>query len=343
MTVVIRSDAGPEIGTGHIARCAALAHLAMLRGHDAKIVGKGVHHTLATWLQDRGIELVTCDGVSWPADAEMTSRYTTDFVETDWLVVDHYRLDASWETLVNKGAGRLLVIDDLADRKHACDVLLDVGMHTVTGNPYADLVEPETKVFFGPGYALIRDEFDEVQPRRRSGVVGRILVYVGGGLKSVSALRTIALALESADLSQISVIFLASEEELNEIADLIVRNQHFRGVSPMVDMPTLLDWADLVIGTCGISTWERLLLGVPSICLVTAENQRSDAELLAAAGATVNLGKSESLRMRDIVAVVTELRESPSSVQAMSVAGLEIMKGRASAREELLDLFATSR
>jgi hypothetical protein len=77
--------------------------------------------------------------------------------------------------------------------------------------------------------------------------------------------------------------------------------------------------------------------------LVTAENQRSDAELLAAAGATVNLGESESVRMRDIVAMMTELRESPSSVQEMSVAGLELMKGRVSARKELLDLFATSR
>ena len=343
MTVVIRSDAGPEIGTGHIVRCAALAHLAMQRGHDAKIVGTGVHHSLAIWLQDQGIEVLTCDGVIRPTDAERTSRYTKDFVESDWLVVDHYRLDASWETSVNRGAGRLLVIDDLANRKHACDVLLDVGMHTVMGNPYADLVEPETKVFFGPRYALIRDEFDDVEPRQRSGVVGRILVYIGGGLKSGPVLRRIALALESADFSEISVIFLASAEELNEIADLVVRNQHFRGVSPMVDMPTLLDWADLVIGTCGTSTWERLLLGVPSMCLVTAENQQSDAELLAAAGAIVNLGKSESLRMRDIVAVIAELRESPSSVQEMSAAGLEIMKGRVSARNELLDLFATSK
>ena len=343
MTVVIRSDAGPEIGTGHIVRCAALAHLAMMRGHDAKIVGTGLHRSLAVWLQGQGIELVTCDGVSWPTDAERTSRYTKDFVDSDWLVVDHYGLDASWETSVNAGAGRILVIDDLANRKHACDALLDVGMHTVNGDPYAGLIEPETKVFFGPRYALIRDEFDGVLPRQRSGVVDRILVYVGGGLKSGSVLRTIALALESTGFSEISVIFLASEEELNEIADLVVRHQNFRGVSPMVDMPTLLDWADLVIGTCGTSTWERLLLGVPTICLVTAENQRSDAELLAAAGATVNLGKSESLRMRDIVAVMTELRESPSSVQAMSVAGLEMMKGRVSARKELLDLFATSR
>ena len=343
MTVVVRSDAGPEIGTGHIVRCAALAHLAMLRGHDAKIVGTGVDHVLAMWLQERGIELVTCYGVSRPTDAERTSRYTKDLVESDWLVVDHYGLDASWETSVDKGAGRLLVIDDLADRRHACDALLDVGMHTVNGNRYAKLVGSETKLFFGPPYALIRDEFDEVQPRQRSGVVDRILVYVGGGSKSGSVLRTIALALESADFSEISVIFLASEEELNEIADLVVRNQNFKGVSPMVDMPVLLDWADLVIGTCGTSTWERLLLGVPTMCLVTAENQRSDAELLAAAGATLNLGKSESLRMRDIVAVMMDLRESPSSVKAMSAAGLEIMKGRVSARKELLDLFATSR
>jgi UDP-2,4-diacetamido-2,4,6-trideoxy-beta-L-altropyranose hydrolase len=315
----------------------------MLIGHDAKIVGAGVDHVLAMWLQERGIELVTCDGVSRPTDAEMTSQYTKDLVESDWLVVDHYGLDASWETSVDKGAGRLLVIDDLADRRHACDALLDVGMHTVNRNPYTGLIEPETKVFFGPRYALIRDEFDGVQPRQRSGVVNRILVYVGGGLKSGSVLRTIALALESVDFSEMSVIFLASEEELNGIADLVLRNQHFRGVSPMVDMPTLLDWADLVIGTCGTSTWERLLFGVPTMCLVTAENQRSDAELLAAAGATVNLGESESVRMRDIVAMMTELRESPSSVQEMSVAGLELMKGRVSARKELLDLFATSR
>ena len=340
MTVVIRTDASAEIGSGHVARCAVLAQMAVSRGHRAKIVGSGISPELATWLQGQGLDVVPRPSMPLETDSSWTSRFTQDLRSGDWLVVDHYGLDASWELSVDRGSGRLLVIDDLANRPHVCDALLDVGMHVLDGNPYAHLVPDKAQLFFGPGYALVREEFDKVRPRQRSGAITRILVYLGGGSNSGAALQKIARALEIRDLKTLSIVFLASPGDLQEISIFLERNPEFKGISPMVGMADLLDWADLVIGTCGTSTWERLLLGVPSVCLTTADNQRSDAELLATAGAIVNLGDLDGLRESDISKEIGRLLESPSSVRAISEAGRSVMEGRADARRQLFGLFA---
>jgi len=213
-------------------------------------------------------------------------------------------------------------------------------MHVLDGNPYAHLVPDNAQLFFGPGYALVREEFDKERPRQRSGAISRILVYLGGGSNSGAALQKIASALESPDLKSLSIVFLASPSDLQGISTFLERNPEFEGISPMVDMPELLDWADLVVGTCGTSTWERLLLGVPSVCLITAENQRPDAELLATAGAIVNLGDLDGLKESDIRKEIAGLLESPSSVRAILEAGQCVMEGRADAKRQLFGLFA---
>lgn len=339
MTVIFRADASAEIGSGHVVRCAVLAQMAKSRGHDVSIVTSEISSELSNWLEEQGIDVSTLGFQTLASDAASTGQFTHSLGSGDWLVVDHYGLDAAWERAVNRGCGRLLVIDDLANRPHVCDALLDVGMHTRERNPYAGLIPDEAQLFFGPPYALVRDEFLNKDRRERKGSLRHVLIYLGGGLGSGASLRRIAAALERWNRTGLSAIFLANPCDLNEISSALAGNPNFRGISPMANMVELLDWADLVIGTCGNSTWERLLLGVPSICLVTAPNQKSDAELLAEAGAIVNLGDWRDVREMDILKALMNLDAYPISLSKLSEAGRRIMEGRSRAMERLFGLF----
>lgn len=211
----------------------------------------------------------------------------------DWLIVDHYGLDATWERCMRPFAKRIFVIDDLADRQHDCDALLDQNLYVETTRRYDGLVPAHCAVFLGPAYALLREEFHAIRPktRVRDGRVRRILVFFGGGdptnetAKALEALRLLGRT----DIA-VDVVVGSANPHREAVRTLCGQMPNTAYHCQVDNMAELMVAADLAVGAGGSTTWERCYLGLPTLTVVTAENQLATTRALAQAGGARYLG-----------------------------------------------------
>lgn len=344
--VVFRADASLHIGTGHVMRCLTLADGLRKMGFENHFLCRVHNGHLCDLIEDRGYSVsrlptgtrevgdgakpyVGWLGSTWEEDAEQCrAAIALLSAKPELLIVDHYALDGRWEHALRPLVPRILVIDDLADRSHDCDLVLDQNLHDCPESRYAHLVGPDTRVFVGPRYALLRPEFNAFPVRTRERL-DRMLVYFGGAdpanqaLQVMRALRELATEAPEAD-------FVLGPTNAN------ARSVHeaSRGMAgvciiPVTDrMAQLMSDADLGIGTCGGAAWERCVLGLPSLVVVSAENQRDDARILHQLGAVLNLGDAATVGMDCWVNAIRSIRNDPESLKKMSRAATAVMQGR---------------
>jgi UDP-2,4-diacetamido-2,4,6-trideoxy-beta-L-altropyranose hydrolase len=341
MKVAIRTDASLEVGTGHVMRCLTLAGTLSDRGAKVIFICMNQAGHLRDRIKEAGFEVqILAADVGgkrrWERDAEESLGALRRLAfEPDLIVVDQYELDARWERALRSDARRILVIDDLANRMHDCDVLLDPNLHDSPESRYAGLVGESTRIFIGPQYALLRPEFESVAPRTRDQGVGKVFAFFGGADPSneagkiVEALRKLgeraprtvfvlgpinphALELRRATLGLPDVEMLVSS---NEMARLMVES-------------------DLALGTCGGAAWERCILGLPALVVVNAENQRDDARILHSLGAVRNLGEADQTTVDGWVSAISAVRDDPAALSSMSRAARAVMQGRREAVRE---------
>jgi len=340
MTVILRADAGPTMGTGHVMRSAALGLRMRRLGHDVSLVTASLPDSVRAWLSTCDIEVITLPPGAETEDGEELSAVTRTLGPGDWVVVDHYERDESWELQLDRGGARLCVIDDLADRRHDCDALIDVGMHALVGSPYRNLVPADAELLLGPSFALLRPEFEGMIPRKRTGEISRILVSLGGGDLVADELLKVLAALARLPAPRPEVRILR-DAALSSMIDPAAAS--IPGVTCLdftKDMPGMLMWADLVMGTCGGSSWERCLLGVPTIVCLTAENQRGDVDGLSAAGAVLCVGDAHGTTAGDWAHALSTLMAHPETVRAVGVAAAGIMTDRDRSLKRLDGLLA---
>jgi UDP-2,4-diacetamido-2,4,6-trideoxy-beta-L-altropyranose hydrolase len=262
-------------------------------------------------------------GVTWQEDASQTSALLSTAGIQDWLVVDHYALDERWESAVRASSQRMLVIDDLANRHHNADILLDQTFGR-DARDYQGLTNPACKLRCGIEHVLLRAEFDYWrQPsleRRDSPRFKRICVSLGGVDKDNIGAE-ILLALDRCEFPadiEICVVLGTSSPWVDEMHQLVQRlslNVELRvAVSNMAE---LLSDCDLAVGAAGTSAWERCCLGVPTLMLALADNQREIAARLSATGAAQLLLSGPGLQDR-LVRAVTMLQTNPCRLLAMS-------------------------
>lgn len=290
--IAFRVDASPQIGTGHFMRCLTLADALKPRGAILRFVIRHLPDHLRVMLAARGHELALLNsarndtaqdelahahwlGASQAQDAEESIQALSDGA-WDWLVVDHYALDACWESALRQTAKNILVIDDIADRQHDCDVLLDQNFYADMETRYLGKVPERCQLLLGPRYALLRDEFrqlhKQVKPRNES--VKRVLVFFGGADADNYTGRAIeALSEISARDIHIDVVIGAQHPCREQIAKICMQQGMVCHVQTD-KIAGLMAAADLAIGAGGIATWERCCLGLPTLAICTADNQR---------------------------------------------------------------------
>lgn len=351
--VVFRADASVEIGTGHVMRCLTLAEALKAQGiqchflcreHVGHLIdtiqARGfVIHRLPVWSQ-QDIDDASGSpqpshahwlGVSWQQDAEACATLLRSLAP-DWLVVDHYALDARWEAAVLPARTRLLVIDDLADRPHLAHLLLDQNLGRQSED-YAGLVPVECQVLAGPQHAVLRPEFAErressLTRRLRRPTIKRMLISLGGVDKDNATCRVLD-ALNDCDLPhdlEITVVMGATAPWLREVKARAGELPWFTEVVVNVsDMARRMAEADLAIGAAGSTSWERCCLGLPTLMLVLAENQKSIAKALDMEGAAVCLGNQEQL-VEGLSRHLSAL-QVPHALYEMSVAAAQLTSG----------------
>ena len=356
--VLLRADASMHIGTGHVARCVTLASALRRRGADCRFVSRSHLGHRNDSIRAQGFQVaelprggqrsptatvtahddwLECDSYS---DAHQTANAWPG-LHADWLVVDHYALEANWERALRASADHILVIDDLADRQHVCDVLLDQNLGR-QAQDYVDRVEVGCQLLLGPQFALLRQEFAREREaslqRRQSPALGRLLVTMGGvdaGNATGTILEALLTCRRLPQSLEIVVVMGSRSPALSKIqrtaARLPWRTQVLVEVSNMAE---LMRVSDLVIGAAGSTAWERCCLGVPSIAVSLARNQRAILRALQGAGATLAL-ELEDLPGRPFAVALAEALSvacDPGELRQLSACAAALVDGHGAER-----------
>ena len=295
-TAVFRADATPEIGGGHIVRCLTLADALAERGWRCGFaVGAGSLETVPA-LGRAGHEVRTFDPEETKEPAALARHWPEG---TDWLIVDHYGRDASFERACRPWAQQIMVIDDLADRDHDCDLLLDQTLGRQAAD-YGDRTAEDCRLLLGPDYALLRPAFATRRAaalaRRKGGGLRRILVSLGASDPHNVTPVVLEGIMQSGSEAEIDVVLGAAAPGLADVQSLTRRiPQTARLHIDTPNMAELMAEADLAIGAGGTTSWERCCMGLPSLIVVTGPDQGRNAAALEQAGCAVRLGGHDAL------------------------------------------------
>ena len=343
MNVVFRADASITIGTGHVMRCLTLAEALREAGAESAFVCRELEGNLFGLIRARGFEVHVLPGLEPPTDPltwtaahpQEDAAQMASFLRTpaDWLVVDHYGLERHWESEMREHADRLMVIDDLADRAHDCDLLLD---QNDLWNParYDALAPAHCQKLLGPAYALLRDEFRTARERwpREVGEVARAFVFFGGTdptNETSKALRALQRWREGKRLD-LDVVIGGGNPHRAEVESLVSAMPNALLHVQATHMAELMARADLSLGAGGSTTWERFCLGLPSLVVTTAANQETVSKALAEDDYHLLLGDHASVNEEEIVWGLEQL--TPAQRRLFARRGGSLVDGRGACR-----------
>ena len=322
MNITFRADASLDIGTGHVMRCLTLAEAFRGRGAKCRFVCRSHTGNLLEVIHQRGFEahvllpatqqfanvkpasgppLAHADwlGTDWATDALQTEAALGNS-SVDWLIVDHYALDARWEVVLKTQCRRLMVIDDLADREHICDVLLDQNLIHGMEVRYQDKVPTHCTCLIGPQYALLRPEFNALRStslaRRTVPSLNRLLIFMGGGDPGNETDKVVAgIKLSQKSWQHIDVVVGQAFSRLHALKEGLATLPSATLHVQTPDMALLMADGDLAVTAGGGVTWEKCAVGLPSLVVVLGENQRPIASTMHALGAQRTLGMATDL------------------------------------------------
>ena len=351
MHVAFRCDASSVIGSGHVVRCLTLAKVLVDRGAKCSFLCRTLPGNMMDQIADAGhrvyplpapkhpVNSGSADGdyagwlgVSAEADA-VECRAVFDAILPDRVVVDHYALDIKWEEAACRHLP-IMVIDDLANRPHRCDILLDQNLGHYPKD-YDGLVPQSAVRLIGPANALLRPEFAAARPsslERRSTLSAptHALVFMGGMDRenSTEAILGILAKEPLPEAFRLSVVMGRTAPHLEAVVAR-ARSMPFptEVLVDVRDMASLLAQADLVIGAAGGSAWERCCLGIPTIVLTLADNQKSAALALQAQGAVFLIGDMRDGRWDKMLVEGLRRLSAPDTLLQMSKSAAAITDG----------------
>lgn len=345
MKIAFRVDASSQIGTGHVMRCLTLADVLKQRGAQIRFVSRHLPEHMRSILAAKGHAFVLLDntqneaalgelaharwlGVSQAQDATDTIRALSDRT-WDWLIVDHYALDTRWESMLRQTARKILAIDDIADRQHYCDILLDQNLYADMETRYTGKVPKPCQMLLGPHYALLRDEFRKLheQVKPRTGPVKRVLIFFGGVDADNYTGRAIE-ALSEIDLAglQVDVVIGAQHPGCEQIKAACAQHGCICHVQTN-KMAELMAAADLAIGAGGSASWERCCLGLPALLVALADNQINIAKALDLFGACIYVGTAKATSVPIMRNAIASLLNTQGQIMALSKKAYSLVDG----------------
>jgi len=348
MKIAIRVDASLQIGSGHVMRCLTLATELKDNGAEIVFICRELSGNMLEYIKEKKFAVIPLSVPASPKqtclqsghaewlqipkiqDAEETTAALSDWGKADWLIVDHYALDADWEKHQRSVVRKIAVIDDLADRPHDCDLLLDQNFYLDGESRYRGLVPAHCRMLLGPQYCLLRPEFFIARQKlaRTYESVKRVMVFFGG-IDLHNATQKTLHALSKLDLQDvyIDVVIGGSNPNRHDIERLCrkIRNAvlHVQ-ISNMADMMTE---ADLCVGGGGTATWERCCLGLPALAWPIADNQRKLLSDCAKSG-IVYSPDFDDPDVMDIVNHIVPIMQNSYLRQHMGIAGMKHIDGR---------------
>ena len=333
MRIAIRADASEKIGHGHVMRCLTLASGLNLAGADVSLLSRDLPIELETSVlqaQCQYYELPKWIGNKWQDDALSSGKILSANDPLDWLIVDHYGLDYKWEQQMRRYTKRIFAIDDLADRQHLTDVLLDPNYPDDAVERYRGKLPANCLVLSGTNFVLLREEFISERASRDNNNRTNLLIQFGGADPiNCTAFTIRALAPILAKGVPCDVVVGGAYTHLADLHGLL-NEYHFPKVNLYVatnDMATLISHARLAVAGGGTSVWERCCLGLPSIVMAIAENQFKPLERLQETGAVKSLGYAHSVDPNQLRSEVEAIWSDSKQLQIMGEFGQALVDG----------------
>lgn len=342
LRAVFRADGAEHMGGGHVMRCLNLANALAARGAKCHFISRHLTDALSSRVRSSGHALTILPlrpierdqafsspshadwlGTTWRKDAEDTLAALEN--DCDWLIVDHYALDARWHTALRAKAKCILVIDDLADRPLDCDALLDPNYRSLGDDPFAACVPSVCKRFSSPTMALLEPAFAAAHARARVRVnVGHTFVYLGAA--TADQHLPLIEALAETDIQTDIVGSIAVVTDKRVIDHTALSDGKIRLHGPQPSLLPFIELADFAVAPVGTSTWERCALGLPTLAVTIASNQEKIAADLAQDQMIDLLGAIEDLSAKHYAEGLRRMQQR-SWLEHLSVACLTVCDG----------------
>lgn len=343
MNFVFRVDSSINIGSGHLMRCLTLADRLSGVGGNVSFISRKHLGNLNAFIAEKGykvFELPLKDsgseagfyskwlGATWVEDAQQVKIILAK-IKPDILFVDHYALDYEWEHELKSQCSKLVVIDDLASRKHDCDVLIDQTFGRVLAD-YKYLVPEGCLLCLGSHYAMLRNEFSdwrEFSLRRRKPFTFKKLLISLGGVDKDNVTTRILKSLEACQLPdtlQVTVVLGANAPHIDSVKELAKQLTYKTTIlTNIVNMAEYMARNDLAIGAAGSTSWERCCLGLPSLMIVIADNQENIARNLQEENAAIIIEQPLEQNLLDTIEKL-----DASSMECLSINSSRLVDGQ---------------
>jgi UDP-2,4-diacetamido-2,4,6-trideoxy-beta-L-altropyranose hydrolase len=338
-TIVFRTDASFKIGSGHVMRCLTLAEALRNSGVKIRFVCRGHSGNLIELIRakefvvhelpvsgnfeyggisdyDSGNEYGSWLGTSQIQDAHETISVFQNN-RPGWLIVDHYGLGQVWEKEMRPHVHKIMAIDDLAQRPHDCDLLLDQNYFQDGDSRYNGLVPLNCTKMLGPQFALLRPEFAEAQKnlKSRTKKVQRIFIFFGGtDPDNITGKALVSLSFPEFSHLDVDVVIGTHNHHLTKIERLVKKRPNTSLHVQIENMAELMVQADLALGAGGATTLERMAVGLPSIVVTIAENQVPPIRDLSQDGYLKWLG---NVKMVDEYTIYTAMLETMKNIHIL--------------------------
>lgn len=337
-TLILRADANPRMGTGHVMRCLALAQGWRRTGGQALFVCADITPALEARINTEGFDVRRIPASAGsPEDAQQTIQQAracqpvAGSTQSPWIAADGYQFEAVYQRAIKEAGLRLLLVDDYGHCNHYCaDIVLNQNL---SARPeWYQHREPHTRLLLGTRYVLLRDQFRAYRDWQRdiAPVARKVLVTLGGADpdnvtgKVIEALR--GLDVEAKIVvggSNPNLEKLKAETGNLKSCELLVNSN---------DMPALMAWADMAIAAGGTTSWELAFMGLPSLVLVLADNQRDIATALDREGISINLGWHPDVQAAKLAETLRTLLVDAERRATMSQRGRQLVDGCGVAR-----------
>lgn len=352
MRVIFRVDSSVIMGSGHVMRCLTLADELRYLGAKVSFICRELQGNMCKFINRKGYEVFS---LPYFKDFELDILETTTWFGTDlkteirqmkevlnavqgvdWLILDHYAADIMWEKEMRPFVKNIMVIDDLANREHDCDLLLDQNLYQNMAIRYKGLLPKNCLELLGPEFALLRPEFREFKRlgKTRAGEINRVLVFFGGTDPTNETSKTLEAikAIDQGFKFKVDVVVGQSNPNKEDIKRQCLELPLVTFYCQVENMAELMARADLAIGAGGVSTWERCCVGLPSLIISVAKNQVDISREAAKRGVGIYIGPSSEVSSKQIFKESLALLREPEVVNRFSKAASDLVDGLGATR-----------
>jgi UDP-2,4-diacetamido-2,4,6-trideoxy-beta-L-altropyranose hydrolase len=366
MNVLIRVDAGVRIGSGHVARTLTMADALKRRGVGAHFVCRKHFGHLESWIKSRGFSVTMlpleiqspsdnhqpyAEWLGAPADLDVEQTLAVARQgKYEWAITDHYAIDEAWHSRIRTVVPHVLAIDDLANRKHDADVVLDQNYHHDFANRYDNLVPESCVRLLGPQYTLLRPQFEQSRHKlsklksvKRSDIENWMVFMGGMDEQNVTSMVLQAFQMEPIESLiepgqlRIHTVIGSSNPHLSQVVRICRQITSRERIQAKLhvqvdDMAGLMSQMDFAVAAGGTNTWERCCLGLPTAVVTVAENQVQVARDLDSAGVSCFIGQHDQLNSKLLATALADQWVHRDRRITMRQRSLELVDGGGTTR-----------